>query len=299
MARRNRYPGLTKEQRSQLKALLREVASLPTDNLLRECFRLRSVDLATEEGKSECDHVMGSIWAYERLTPYMMALRYFSGEREDIGRQIYDYMQVPYPIQDSEVPRKAYASLLAANQAGVQELTFHFFCISVHHVLTYLKIAAEAAGHELSKEDYDFLDHYRDLRDYYEHFYNRLPGRLHESAVISKTSSDFSYRVQGGLKVDAQERLLFRVQQKDANGKRMVDGDGNPVLVEKAFDVTSRGMRKIDEIVKRNWEDIRRKALIGLREHFIQNPDNIPSPEDVQFTVMTSAGGYEPEEDDF
>lgn len=78
----------------------------------------------------------------------------------------------------------------------------------------------------------------------------------------------------------------------------MVDGDGNPVLVEKAFDVTSRGMRKIDEIVKRNWEDIRRRALIGLREHFIENPDNILSPEDVQFTVMTSAGGYEPEEDD-
>jgi hypothetical protein len=296
MAKKDHYGSLTKEQRTKLKALLAAVAELPTENVLRECLRLRGVDARTEEGLAEIDRAMASCWAYERLMPYMMALRYFSGERESIGMQIYDYTQHPYPTHESEVPAKAYANLMAADLAGVQEVTFHFFCISVKHVLSYLTIAAESAGHELSKEDREFLDHYRDLRDYYEHFYNRLPGKPHEGAVVEKTISDEGYRVTGGLKVDSQQQLLLKVAKKDEKGKPVRDADGNIVLEEKAFDVTRHGMNRINAIVEENWRQIRKKAVDGLRQHFIANPENIPPPEAVEFFQMTGPGGYKPEE---
>ncbi len=295
MAKKDRYGNLTKEQRTKLKALLAAVVDLPTENVLRECVRLRGVDASTEECLVEVDRVMASCWTYERLMPYLVALRFFSGERDSIGRQIYGYKQIPEPTQESETVDWAQAQVMAASLAGAQEVTFHFFCISVKHILTFLTIVAESAGHEISQEDREFLDHYRDLRDYYEHFENRLPGKPHEGAVVEKTISDEGYRVTGGLKVDSQGRLLLKVAKKDERGKSVRDTDGKIILAEKAFDVTPRGMRKINAIVEENWRQIRKKAIDGLRQHFITHPEDIPPPEAVEFVLMVRPGGYQPD----
>jgi hypothetical protein len=295
MAKNSRYGDLTKEQRTKLKSLLAAVRQLPTENLLRESLRLRGVDASTEEGRAEIDKVMASCWAYERLLNYLSALRFFDGERDAIGRQIHSLKQIPEPAHESEVAAWANAQVVAASLAGTQEVTFHFFCISAKHILTLLKIVAESAGHEINQEDLDFLDHYRDLRDYYEHFENRLPGKTHEGAVVEKTITNEGYRVTGGLKVDSLGRLVLKVAKKDERGKSVRDTDGKFILEEKAFDVTSRGMRKINEIVEGNWRLIRKEAIRGLRQHFIAHPENIPPPEAVEFTLMIKPGGYQPD----
>jgi hypothetical protein len=80
---------------------------------------------------------------------------------------------------------------------------------------------------------------------------------------------------------------LLKVAKKDENGKSMRDDGGNFILEEKAFDVTRRGMDKINEIVERNWRQIRKKAIDGLRQHFIEYPEHIPSPDAVEFILMT------------
>ncbi|HSH58676.1 MAG TPA: hypothetical protein VK988_03345 [Acidimicrobiales bacterium] len=138
------------------------------------------------------------------------------------------------------------------------------------HLHKLLQKAAEAAGYQIPKEDLDVLNAYRGLRNYYEHIDERLPGHVNAREVVRETSTEEGWRIQVGLETDHQGRVILKGQ---------------------SIDVTARGLDRIEEVVRRTWDQLKPAALDGVRQHFLHDPTNIPSPSDVQHKLFVELGG--------
>jgi hypothetical protein len=281
VTKKTRYPGLTKEQRTQLKALLAEIDTMPTPEAIVACREAMGADLDTDEGVKLADQSMAGAWAAERIIPYLLELRELNARRLELGKTIYHHQRHPDPEHESEVVGKAQAEVFASHLSGSQEVIFNLICICVKHIRSFLKIAAESVNYTIDPDDLEFLDTYRHLRNHYEHMYNRLPGKTNELALLVKDISDGTYRVQGGLDVDSAGNILV-VELKAG------------VATTHAVAVTQAGMQRIESIVQETWRNLKRSAVKQVRQHFIADPSNIPSPASLTQGMLFRAGGYTP-----
>jgi hypothetical protein len=148
-----------------------------------------------------------------------------------------------------------------------------------------LKVVAEAVAYDIPPEDLAFLDEFRHLRNHFEHWYNRLPGKANETSLIKRPEIAEVYRIQGGLEVDAQNRIIVIEPTKSGP-------------VTHAVEVTDPGMARVETIVRETDEKVKALALERVRAYFIAYPEIIPSPENIPQDLLFSAGGYEPEPED-
>jgi hypothetical protein len=151
--------------------------------------------------------------------------------------------------------------------SGLQEVTYHFFAVCVAAIDGLLPLVAKATGYKISKEDKDVLRSFTPLRDYFEHMENRAPGKSRESEVVSEYDDGRVWRVVSGFHTDEFDRIL---------------------LNNRPIDVTSRGCEAIEEIVARNYVEMKASCLEQVRRHYLQGFKPIPSPSEVPYVPLVS-----------
>ena len=97
----------------------------------------------------------------------------------------------PHPRKRRRLkPRSSYGPHLA----GQQEIVLNFFTISIQHIHSLLKVVAEAVGYDIDPDDDAFFRKFRPLRNHFEHWSERLPGKTGEVGLITKTVTAYGYR---------------------------------------------------------------------------------------------------------
>ena len=261
---------LTPEQHARLDALLAELETLPTPELIAESGRLRCPLPLDEAGKNRMRPAFGGGIAAQKLLSYIEALEEVDDLRGAIGRRIHDLHWEGISLQARQSLDAAAPLVMASHLAGRQEVYFHFFAVCAARIERLLPIAARAAGYKIPKEDRELLAPYRTLRDYYEHLEDRLPGGKNYVVSASETEADGEWRFRMGLTLDAQERII---------------------LGGVAVDVSPRGVAAVRVVLRRNWEQLKPSALAMVRKHFEADPSDIPSPEAVTHDLLVSTGG--------
>ena len=146
---------------------------------------------------------------------------------------------------------------------------FYFFAVCVGRIEKFLEVAAKAAGHKIPKDDRQLLATFRELRDYYEHMENELPGRKSYNPAEAEEERDGQFHIRAGLTVDRQGRIVL-----------------NGVVI----DVTPRGLAAVQTVLQHHWEGLKEDALTLVRKHFEANPSNIPPPGAVDSGLIVSVG---------
>lgn len=273
---------LTPDQQAQLTALLDELGNLPTPETIVRCTEAIDPDPTTEAGRARIDAAAAGAWAFDRMTAYLDRLRSLNEERKQLGIEIGRLKRHPCPRSEAEVEEAALARVKAPILAGKQEVVYNFFCVSVQRICSFLRIAADAVGYQIPQPDLEFLDEFRHLRNFYEHWDERLPGKRNEIALVTRTTTPDEYRFRGGLETDEFDRIIVVEPRK-------------PVPVAHIVDVTDAGVERIERITRETWEKVREHAIENVRAHFVANPaEPIPPPESVDQSLLISVGGYEP-----
>lgn len=261
---------LTDKQQHELNALLEELDTLPTPELIVEAARLRLPVPMDEKSKKLMRQAYAGGIAAQKLLAYIEELRDVEDRRLKFGVQIH------HKLKDATVWRAmrsldAAQPLIEASQlAGRQEVMFHFFSVTVGRIERFLGIAAKAAGHKIPKEDHKLLATFRELRDYYEHMEDELPGRKNYRADEHEEEREGELRLRPGFTMDAQERIVL-----------------NGVTV----DVSGGGLRAVEALLQRHWVGLRDDALDLVRKHFEADPSTIPPPEAVDQNLLVSVDG--------
>jgi hypothetical protein len=272
------FEDLSPEQQRMLTALLEELSTFPVPEMIFRCAQIVGVDPANQADVERMDAAGAGAWAYDRMLSYLVRLRSLVEEQRQIGKQIREFKQHPDPRNEEEVDVAAWARVMAPRLAGDQEVILNFISVSVQHIRSLLKVVAEAVGYDIPAEDLAFLDEFRHLRNHFEHWHNRLPGKANETTLIKRTETAEGYRIQGGLEGDAQNRIIVIEPTK-------------PGPVTHAVEVTDPGMARVEKIVRETDEKVKALALEGVRTYFIAHPEIIPSPKDIPQDLLFSAGG--------
>jgi hypothetical protein len=261
---------LTDDQQSQLDAVMAELETFPTPELIVESGRLRTSLPLDDAGKRLMRQAYAGGIAAQKLLAYIETLREVDERRGQIGRQVHQ------KLRDAKVWRAmrsldaALPEVEASYLAGQQEVMFHFFAVCVGRIERFLEIAAKAAGHKIPQEDRELLAGFRELRNYYEHMEDELPGRKSYNAAEAETERDGTFRMKIGFTLDGEERIIL-----------------NGVVV----DVTPRGLGIVETVLQRHWNGLKVDALALVRKYFENNPSAIPSPKDVRYEPIVSVGG--------
>ncbi|MDQ3692495.1 MAG: hypothetical protein M3464_02550 [Chloroflexota bacterium] len=196
--------------------------------------------------------------------------------RGELGREIFRLRQQANALYACESLDAVQPAIMAGHLIGQQEVSFHFFAVCVGRIERLLHLASRAAGHTFRPADQALLHPYRQLRDYYEHLDERLPGGGNYAPADHEEERDGQWYIRIGLDLDHLERL---------------------VLKGVAIDVSPRGVAAVHEVLKRNWEQLSISTLTLVRKHFERDPSNIPLPSDVKHNLLVSLGLWNEKED--
>lgn len=261
---------MTLEQRIKLDALLAELNMLPTPELIREAGQIRIPAPLDDAGRKRIYLTLGGAIAAQKLLAYITALRSVDEQRDKIGREVHRLRRKSDHLRSEQSLDAAEPMVLAAQLSGEQEVMFHLFAVCVGRIERLLPIAARAAGYKMPKVDRDLLASFRPLRDYYEHFEERLPGGKNQAEVVREVEENGKWHIRMGLHVDGQSRI---------------------VIEGRAIDVTPRGLRAVEDVLHRTWQQLRVSAIAEVREYFEANPSEIPGPEAVDETLLVASSG--------
>lgn len=274
---------LATERQERLTALLDQLETFPTYAMLMRCVEAVGIDPRVQADRDRMDAAMAGAWAYDRMLLYLKRLRSLNEERMELGRAIYQRKQVPDPTSEAELEGAVQARVEATELAGEQEIVVNFFCVCVQHIHQLLTIVADAVGYQIPADDVAFLDEFRFLRNHFEHWNERLPGKNNEIGLMTKTLTANGYHVTGGLSTDQLGRFVVVDPRKKGGPQTHV------------VDVTNAGLTRIEQIMRETVEKVRERALDQVRVHFIVHPDeDIPSPESVRLDLPISAGSPTP-----
>jgi hypothetical protein len=263
---------LTSKQQEQLTALLEELRTFPIYVMIVRCEEAVGLDPAVEADRDRLDAALSGAMALDRLRLYLKRLRSLNEERTQLGDKIRKLTRYPDPT----------TRVLALELAGDQEIVVNFFCVSVQHIRSLLKVVAAAVKYEIPPDDLAFLDEFRFLRNHYEHWYSRLPGKADEIGLMTKTLTADTYHVQGELKVDEKDRVIVIEPKKSGPVTHIVD-------------ITNDGVARIEKIVQETSAQVKDMVLKRVRMHFIAYPEqDIPPPESIRQGLLIDLGGFEP-----
>jgi hypothetical protein len=194
---------LTAEQEAQLAEVKRVLGALTTPALIYEAARIRLPIPPTEADKTQFRNHYGYAVAAVKVMAYVHMMREANKERVRIGREIdkMDLMARQLALID---PMGAIApSVEAPMMAGLQELELHKFAIAVNRIRILLPHALKAAGLSLEKADRETLKEFEELRHFYEHIENHLPGKPNPGPSVIEEDDGTYWRIIFQLPLDS------------------------------------------------------------------------------------------------
>lgn len=269
---------LTPKQQEKLTALLSRLKDSPTAEMIVRCAEAIG-DSSSEADRDRVDAAIAGAWAYDRMLLYLVRLRELNEERMEIGNQIRNLPRFRSPKSEQEVDVEAHSRVYATHLAGRQEVVLNFIVVSIQHIHSLLQVAGEAVGYELDPDDKAFFQKFRPLRNHFEHWYSRLPGKTGEQGLVTKKVTAYGYEITGGLERDNQDRIIVIEPTK-------------PIVKAHIVEANNAGVARIEKIVKAASEQFQEMALKQVREHFIADPNNIPSPKSVRGELLFSVQGF-------
>lgn len=279
MTRARTLEDLTPEQQEKLKVLLAELRDLPTSEAIMRSEQAIGFDPAREADRKRIDTAAAGSWAFDRMLSYLQRLRTLNEERKQIGAEARQLLQHPYPTRDDELEAAAAAWVRAPMLAGQQEVVANFFCVSVQHIRSLLGVVAKSVGYEIPRADLDYLDTFRHLRNHFEHWYDRLPGEANEVGLMTKTvADDGEYRLVGRLEVVEGDQILVAVPGKGLPRGYYVD-------------LNDEGVGNVERIVRETTSKVRELTVERVRDCYVADPRNIPSPESLDQTPLIKVSG--------
>lgn len=96
---------------------------------------------------------------------------------------------------------------------------------------------------------------------------------------MTKTVTANGYQGTGGLERDSQDRII-------------VVEPTRPIVKAHIVEANSAGIARIEKIVKSSSEKFEERALQQVQDHFIANPNTIPSPNSVRGDLLLSVEGF-------
>ena len=272
---------LAPDRQAQVTALLNELAKRPTYDRIVRGVEVVGFNPNVQADIKQADAVMAASWASYRMLSYLERLHDLNEERKALGTEIHKLREHPYPQFEAEIEAYARARILAPHLSGNQEVVLNFLCVCVQHIHSFLKILSEAVDHKLPAEDDAFLDKFRHLRNHFEHWNERLPGKKYEHALMIKTMTASEYRFQGGLRSAGDDRV-YVVNPRVAPPETHI------------VDVSDDGVARVEKVVRETDAKVKELILERVRQHFLANPDApIPAPEDVRSDPIIDVGWFD------
>lgn len=258
---------LTPEQQEELTTVLDKLAGLPTPELIVESARLRVPQSLDEIGKKRMHLAYAGAYAYEKITYYLETLRDIDQRRIDLNAEIRSLLDHADQLEQTNPMATVEPKIRATYLSGMLEVTFHLFASCVAQIERLLPTVSRAAGYKIPKTDSETMASYVPLRHHFEHLDERLPGRTNQQEFVIESQDERHWRVEIGFEIDNQSRIV-------------IDG--------KAIDVTTRGLRAIEDIFQRLWEPLRHSSLEEVRKHYQRNPGDIVGPSRIAQRLLMS-----------
>lgn len=258
---------LTDEQRTRVEVLLSHLQTFPMAELLVTSGELRTARPIGAVEKKRINQALAGAFAMEKIGSYLRMLRNVDTQRQVIGVQTHERRITSRALRASDARGAMIAHTESVHLSGLQEVTFHFFAVCVTAIRDLLPLVARASGYKIPAADRTVLNSYLPLRHYFEHLEERVPGKSRQAEVVSERIAEAVWITKIGFEADQDDRIILH---------------GQPI------DVTTRGLEAVEDVISRSYEAMRSTCLDQVREHFIQDPSDIPSPEEVPYRPLMS-----------
>jgi hypothetical protein len=265
---------LTDEQDAQLSEVLTVLSKLQTPALIFEAARLRLTDPPwSPQDKTRLRRAYGGVVAASKIQSYLESMRQANLRRLRVGQTIQKLNEEVRARRATDPLSVVLPAIEIPALSGLQEVEVHTFVIAVHALYELLPIAARAAGHTIKRSVLKSLRLYIDLRDFYEHPDQRLPGAVHEHMLqaFAETDNEEGFRMMFGLLTDPE------------TGEFVLDGQ--------TVDVSSRAVLAVQRIAEDAWAGIKQSVLADMVKYFRRNPERIPDPQSVVSDFQIRVGG--------
>ncbi len=258
---------LNEDEQLRLDALISHLESFPMQELIVTSGNLRRPKAFDEQSMKWIYQSLAGAHAIGKIASYMHMLREVNKQRHQIGYQTHMLLERAQQSREADPKSAVTADVEAIFLAGLQEVTFHFFVSCVMAIDGLLPLVAKSTGYKIPPKDKAVLESYKPLRDYFEHMENRAPGRSHQAEVVKEFRNEDMWRIESGFETDEKDRIIL---------------NGQPI------DVTTRGLEAVDEVIARNYLAMKVSCLNQVRDHFLDDPDSIPTPNQVPYHPLVS-----------
>jgi hypothetical protein len=265
---------LTDEQEDQLAKVLDVLSGIATPALIFESARLRLPDPPwSPHDKKRLQRAFGGVVAASKIQSYLESMRQANLRRLRVGQRLQNLNEEVRERRATDPLSVVLPAVEIPYLSGLQEVEVHTFVIAVNALYTLLPMAARAAGHRIPPGVLRSLRPYVDLRDYYEHPEQRVPGAAHKHALqaFTETENEEGFRMMFGLLIDPDT--------------------GEFVLDDQRIDVSSRAVLAVQRIAEDTWAGIKQSLLADMDKYFRKNPERIPDPQSVVSDFQVRVGG--------
>lgn len=251
----------------RLDVLISHLESFPVQELIVASGDLRRPKVFDEETKKWVYQSLAGAHAIGRISSYMHMLREANKKRQLYGQQAHMLLERAQQLRETDPESAITADVEAVFLSGLQEVTFHFFVSCVIAIDGLLPLVAKSTSYKIPPKDKAVLESYKPLRDYFEHMENRAPGKSHQGEVLKESHSEYEWRIVSGFATDEKDRIIL---------------NGRPI------DVTTRGLTAVEDVIARCYIAMKASCLNQVREHFLNDPDSIPTPDQVPYRPLIS-----------
>jgi hypothetical protein len=274
MEKERTYDDLTDEQKARFNGVMEKLEKLEVPELLAETARLRLPKPMTEELKPRYRSNFAGAIAAQKVLAYIQELDAANDRRIELGTEIMRLNKEANELESTDPDQAAAFRVTAGRLAGMQEVAIHRFANAIQRIRVFLRAAVKTSGYKLPLPDRELLGIYEDLRDYYEHLEERLPGGKFDEEACLEIDDGRGWRIIMELPIDKTDGMI------EVRGSRI--------------DVSSDAVMDVMQIMQRAWADLRANALAEVQKYFIKNPEHIPDPSEVRDAILAQLGGVLP-----
>jgi hypothetical protein len=268
------FEDLTDDQKKRFNAVMEQLEKLDVPELLWESARLRMPKPITKEQKPRFRSNFAGAIAAQEVLAYVSELHNANDQRIELFHEINRIKAEADAIEHTDRDQARTLRITVGCLAGMQEVAIHRFASAIERISELLPRATKTSAYKLSSTDRSLLENYKDLRDYYEHLENRLPGGQFDKEACTEIEDERGWRVIMELPINKSDGMI------EIQGSRI--------------DVSSDAAMDVTLVMQRAWADLKAHALAEVQKHFLANPEAIPEPIDVRDAILAELGGVLP-----